>query len=188
MLIKQQRQLLNSTRILIGMASIFPLAIYSVNVPDSVSYIQETPQDIQEAIINLKDRVPSQTTLRTLAGLQQDAATTTTGARNNQQIYNDIHELEAVMLELQEQVLNVGIRPQSITQLRITLNEFISMLHKAGIRYNLPSNFQITINQLNEWMGEVAAAPRTANFEIFKATLEVRLAEIVNLLLTKLVS
>ena len=171
------------------MASLFPLAIHCVNVPASVSYIQETPQDIQEALINIKEQVPSGTTIRTLAGLQQTTGSTEKDARINQQIYNDVHEFETVMLELQRIVLNMGIKPQSsFTQLQITMKELISMLRNAGTRYNSRPNFDLIINQLNEWMAEVAAAPRTTNFEVFKATLEVRLAEIVNLLLqTKLV-
>lgn len=170
------------------MASAFPLAIFCINIPASVSYVQETPEDIQEAIINIKERVPSETTIRTLAGLQQTTGSTTKDALMNQQVYNDIHELQAVMLDLQQIVLNMGIKPQSFTQLQITLNEFINMLRKAGDRYNLSSHFDTIIKELIEWRAEVAAAPRTANFGIFKATLEKILAEIVNLLLqTKLV-
>lgn len=166
-------------------AGVFPLATFSVNVPASVSYIEETPQDIQEALINIKERVPSGTTIRTLSGLQQSRATTTKEAREDQQIYNDIKEITDVMLTLEQLVLDMGIQPQSFTQLQIRMNEFISMLTKAGIRYNV--SFQTLIQQLNWWMAEVAAAPRTANFGIFKATLEDRLSEIVNLLMqTKL--
>lgn len=169
------------------MASAFPLAIFSVNVPASVSYVQETPEDIQEAIINIKERVPSETTIRTLSGLQQTTATLTKDVLINQQIYNDIKEITDVMLELEQIVLNMGIKPQSFEALQIRMNELISMLKKAGLRYNV--SLDTTLKQLNEWMAEVAAAPRTANFGIFKATLEKILSEIVNLLeQTKLVS
>jgi hypothetical protein len=84
------------------------------------------------------------------------------------------------MLNLEQIVLDMGIQPRHFTQLQISMNELMSMLTKAGIRYNV--SFQTMIQQLNAWMAEVAAAPRTANFGIFKATLEDRLAEIVNLL------
>ncbi len=161
-------------------ASFFPLATFAVNVPASVSYIEETPQDIQEALVNIKERVPSGTTIRTLSGLQQSRATTTKEALEDQQIYNDIKEITDVMLTLEQIVLDMGIQPRYFRQLQIRMNEFISMLQKAGIRYNV--SFQTMIQQLNAWMAEVAAAPRTANFGIFKATLEDRLAEIVNLL------
>lgn len=161
-------------------AGVFPLATFAVNVPASVSYIEETPQNIQEALINIKERVPSGTTIRTLSGLQQSRATTTKDALEDQQIYNDIKEITDVMLTLEQLVLDMGIQPQSFTQLQIRMNEFIGMLRQAGIRYNV--SFQTLIQQLNWWMAEVAAAPRTANFGIFKATLEDRLSEIVNLL------
>lgn len=171
------------------MASLFPLAIHAVNIPASISYVQETPQDIQEALINIKERVPSETTIRTLAGLQQSRATTTKDALVDQQIDNDIHEIEDVVLEAEQIVLNMGVNPHAFNRLAVTMNELMSMLRKAGERYNLASDFDITIQHLNAWMTEVAAAPRTANFSIYKATLEKLLSEIVNILQqTKLVS
>ena len=160
-------------------ASFFPLATFAVNVPASVSYIEETPQDIQEALANM-ERVPTGTTIRTLSGLQQSRATTTKEARVDQQIYNDIKEITDVMLALEQIVLDMGIQPQSFIPLQIRMNELISMLRNAAIRYNV--SLDTMIQQLNALMAEVAVAPRTANFGIFKATLEDRLAEIVNLL------
>ncbi len=189
-MLNQQLHLLRNNmlkKLIICMASVVSLAIYSLNVPATVSYIQETPEDIQEALINIKERVPSETTIRTLSGLQQSQATTAKSARINQQIYNDIKEITDVALELEQTVLNLGVKPQSFGPLQVRMKEFISMLKRAGIRYNV--SLDTTINQLNEWMAEVSAAPRTANFGIFKATLEKILSEIVNLLeQTKLVS
>lgn len=188
-MLNQQHLLRNKMlkKLIISMASTLSLAIYSLNVPATVSYVQETPEDIQEALINIKERVPSQTTIRTLSGLQQSQATTEKSARIDQQIYNDIKEITDVAIELEQTVLNMGIKPQSFAPLQVRMNEFISMLTRAGVRYNI--TLDTTIKELNEWMAEVAAAPRTANFGIFKATLEKILSEIVNLLeQTKLVS
>ena len=170
-----------SNRILVFLMLIVALA--SAQSP----FVTETPQDLEIAAVNYPERVSRGPEIRTLLGNQITPGTLPEDFRRNQQIYNDIAELNGHMNNLMQMVLNLGIQPTTIDNVQIAMNQLIQMITNAGIRYNFSSDFEIISNQLRGIMNELRAAPTNSYFMLFKARLEVIMAELENALKTKLV-
>lgn len=180
---------------LIGLvAGSFILATLSCHLFTQTKYIVETPYDIQEALVNIPEKVPVGHEVYTLAGEQLTPGVVPSDFRRNQEIYNDIALLQNHMIDLMQMVLDLEIRPHLLPGVQKQMSELITMISNAGIRYDLTAELSVFIRQLNTLMQEIIAVPKTpdpqapvSRFMLFKARLEVILAEIENLLLTKLV-
>jgi len=150
-------------------------------------FVTETKEDLEVAAVNYSERVPRGPEVRTLLGNQITPGTIPQDFRINQQIYNDSAELNGHFNNLMQMVLNIGIQPTILFNVERGMNQLVQMITNAGIRYNMPSDFETIRDQLMRIMSEIRAAPLNYNFMLFKARLEVLMAEIENAIKTKLV-
>lgn len=152
------------------------------------SFVTETRQDLDVAITNYPERVKLGPEVGTILGNQITPGSLPQDFRINQQIYNDIAEINGQMSNLMQMILNIPLQPTMIDNVEIGMDKFIQLLTNAGITYNQEDSFGTLKNQLLRIMGEIRGAPRTYYFMLFKARLEVIMAEIENALKTKLVT
>ena len=167
-------------------ASIFPQ--FSLYAQTASQFIKETISDIKEAIVNTPEKVPSGPNVTTRAGQQLTSGATPKDFAKNQEIYNDISTIQTTMNELMQLVLNVGIDPKALEQVHSQMAKVVELVSKLAIRYELRSDFEISIKQLQGIAVEITNAPKSADFMLFKTRLETILAEIQNKLYTKLES
>ena len=179
--------MIKKRNIVIVVASAFLLATVSYAQIIQTPFATETTQDIKEALVNIPERVPYGPEVQTLAGEQISLGSTTRDFSINREIYDDILNIQRIMLNLMEMVLNLGIKPETIDAVEINFNTLINMLTNAGIRYNFSSDFTILIRQLRDILADIKNAPRSADFMLIKVRMEVILAEVENALATKLV-
>lgn len=170
------------TLLLVSRVLVTTFAIFAL----STQFVKETPQDIEEAIANIPERVPTGNEVFTKAGQQLSPGSVPQDFRINKEIYNDLATIQAAMTELMQLVLNIGIKPTTLPDVQTKMKQVISLIARAGIRYNHETDFSETIKQLRQIMAEIESAPRTADFMLFKVRLEVILAEVENTLLLKL--
>lgn len=168
-------------------ASYFTLATFSFAQITQTPFATETDEDIKEALVNLPERVPYGPEVATLAGEQISLGSIKQDFAINQEIYDDILNIQRAMINLMEMILDVGIKPIKLTEIEFGFNAVITMLVNAGIRYNLSTNFAIQINQLRDILTAIKNAPPSSDFMLLKVQLETILAEIENILSTKLV-
>ncbi len=161
---------------------------YSVHPYQQSQYIQESREDLQEALVNTPERLPHGLEIRTQAGLQVTIGDVKQDLAVNRQIYNDLHQLQASFNAVMQKVLNIGINPADRDITIIGLDKTIQFLRALGVRYNEVENFNIIIDQLKEMMQQIKDAPLSADFMLFKARLEQFLFQIEQVLYSKLVS
>lgn len=164
------------------------LAIWAPFIGAQSTFVTETRQDLEIAIDNFPERVKTGPEIRTILGYQITPGTLPRDFRINQQIYNDIAELNGQMNNLMQMILNIPVQPTIIDSVELNMNKFIQLLTNAGIRYNMAADFNTLRNQLVSIMTEIRGTPITAYFMLFKARLEVIMAEIENALRTKLIT
>jgi hypothetical protein len=150
-------------------------------------FVTETKEDLEVAAANYPERVPRGPEVRTILGNQITPGTVPQDFRINQQIFNDIAELNGNFNNLMQMILNIGIQPTMLLNVQRGMDQLVQMVSNAGIRYNMSSDFETIRKQLLAIMAEIRAAPLNYNFMLFKARLEVLMAEIENAIKTKLV-
>ena len=163
----------------------FPFAAGEPSV--ATSYIRETREDIQEALINFPERVPSGPEVRTNAGAQLTLGSVPRDFRINQEIYNDILILQSKMQKIVQLTLNLGIKPALLDEAKSSMNAFLTLLEKMGIRYGMRADFTLIQNELRQILQDISNAPQEADFMLFRPRLETVIAEIENALRTKFV-
>jgi len=168
-------------------AGCFTLATFAFSQITQTPFANETDEDIKEALVNLPERVPYGPEVATLAGQQISLGSLKQDFAINQEIYDDILNIQRAMINLMEMILNTGIKPSSLTDIEIGFSTVFTLLTNAGIRYNLSNNFAIQVSQLRNILNNIRNAPQSSDFMLLKVQLEVILAEIENILTTKLV-
>jgi hypothetical protein len=179
---------LKNVMIIVVVASYFTLATLSFGQLTQTPFATETDEDIKEALVNLPERVPFGHEVATKAGEQISPGSDKSDYQLNQETYNDIYDLQRVLLSLMQMVLDAGIKPEILPRIEAGFGTAITLLTNIGVRYNLSSNFLIQVNQLRAIGNTIKNAPRSADFMLLKVQLEVMLAEIQNILATKLTS
>lgn len=165
----------------------FLLLLTGVNVFTQTPFVTETKEDLEVAAVNYPERVPRGPEVVTLLGSQIVPGAVPQDFRINQQIYNDVAELNGHFNNLMQMILNIGIQPTMLLNVQRGMDQLVQMVSNAGIRYNMASDFETIRKQLMAIMSEIRAAPINYNFMLFKARLEVLMAEIENAIKTKLV-
>ena len=173
------------SKILCGIFCIVSCLSADQNV--STSFIRETPEDIQEALVNFPERVPKGPEVKTIYGSQLTPGDLRSDLKINQQIFNDIAQFQITMAQLMQMVLTLGTNPTLLDAVQVNMNLLQTMLTNAGIRYNLVANFDILKRELAQIRAEIVGAPRTTDFMLFRPRLETILAVIENKLRTLLV-
>ena len=173
-------------KILLGILGIYSCVCADQSV--STSFIRETREDIQEALVNFPERVPTGPEVRTMYGAQLTPGNVRSDLVVNQQIFNDIAQIQITLHQLMETILDLGIKPSLLDAVKVNMNLLMEMLTKAGIRYNLVANFDILKRELSQILVEVIQAPRTTDFMLFRPRLETILAIIENKLKTQLIN
>ncbi len=151
-------------------------------------FVTETRQDLEIAVNNYPERVKGGPEVETILGNQIVPGTLPRDFRINQQIYNDIAEINGQMNAIMQMILNIPVQPTIIDTIQLNMTKLHQMLTNTGIRYNLTDDFDTLNYQLSEMMRELRNTPITAYFMLFKARLEVIMAEIENALKTKIVT
>ncbi len=158
----------------------------------SSRFVTETHQDIEEALTNFPERVPSGREIRTTAGRQISPGSVADDFAVNREIYNDINRVQSMMINLMKNVLNLSIGKKNLDQILLQINTLITLLSQLGIRYNAVSNFSLLIQQLQEIKTDLKNPPEaplaspSTYYTLMKARLETILAEAENKLMTKL--
>lgn len=149
-------------------------------------FIKETRSDIQEAIVNIPERVPSGPEVLTRAGQQLTPGKVKKDFVINQEIYNDLDQLTDIANRLMKNVValssDYSLKETVLLQLT-TLSQLISGL---GIRYNFTSQFDSALKEITTIQQEIKVTPKAADFMLFKVRLEIILAQIENAIRTKL--
>lgn len=109
----------------------------------SRQFIQETTEDIQQALANFPERVPSGPEIVTLRGRQITLSDMPVDIRRNRQIYNDIAELQIQINRTIQVIMARQKRPVLQNQIEVELQELLDLLAIAGIRYNQVANFTL---------------------------------------------
>ena len=166
-----------------ALITILPQFLYAQTASQ---FIKETISDIREALVNTPEKVPSGPDVKTRAGQQLTPGSTPKDFAKNKEIYNDISTIQTSMNELMQLVLNVGLDTKALEQVQSYMAKIVELVSKLAIRYDLRADFEINIKQLQGIAVEIANAPKSADFMLFKTRLETTLAEIQNKLYTKL--
>lgn len=166
---------------------------YFGNFGEPRQFIQETDEDIKEALVNIPERVPSGPEIATLRGRQITISDMPTDNRRNRQIYNDIAELQIQINRTIQVVMARQRKPILQNQVEIELKELLELLGIAGIRYNQVANFTlfrqrvIAIRQdLRDSYNAYEIANPNNYYMTVRFQLETLMAEIENLLKTLL--
>lgn len=106
-------------------------------------FIQETTEDIQQALVNFPERVPSGPEIATLRGRQITLSDMPNSQNRNRQIYNDIAELQIQINRTIAVALARQKRPILQNKLEVELNELMELLAIAGVRYTQVANFTL---------------------------------------------
>lgn len=170
-------------------------ATYLLMAVTTTQYIHETIEDINEAIVNIPERVPAGPEVRTLAGEQLTTGAVPKDFAINREIYNDTLKIQEMMIELMRLVLLLEAKPFLLEKVKKQMGAIIYLVAFLGVRYNFIQQFSILIKQLQEIMAEIEQSPPQIfviehpdyGYMLFKARLEVILAEIENKLRTKLI-
>lgn len=157
-------------------------------------FIQETDEDVKEALVNLPERVPSGPEIATLRGRQITIGNMPNDFRRNRQIYNDIAELQIQINRAIQVALARQKRPILQNKVEVELKELLELLTIAGIRYNQVANFALfrqKIVDIRQDLRESYNAYEIANPNNYYMGIRFRLetlsSEIENLLKTLLV-
>lgn len=167
-------------------------------IPDTVrpvrQYIQETAEDIQEALVNFPERVPQGPEIITLRGKQITLSDLPTDVRRNRQIYNDIAELQIQINNTIKAVMDRQRRPILQNKVEVELKELLELLAIAGVRYNQVANFTLfrqRVIELRQDLRDSYNAYEIANPNNYymgvRFKLETLMSEAENLLKTLLV-
>lgn len=111
-------------------------------------FIQETAEDVQEALVNFPERVPAGPEIATLRGRQLTISDMPMDKRRNRQIYNDIAELQIQINRAIQVALARQKRPLLQNKVEVELKELLELLTVAGIRYNQVANFALFRNKV----------------------------------------
>jgi hypothetical protein len=106
-------------------------------------FIQETTEDIQQALVNFPERVPSGPEIATLRGRQITLSDMPNSQNRNRQIYNDIAELQIQINRIIAIALARQKRPILQNKLEVELTELMELLAIAGVRYTQVANFTL---------------------------------------------
>jgi hypothetical protein len=113
-------------------------------------YIQETAEDVKEALVNFPERVPAGPQVATLRGRQITISDMPVDKSRNRQIYNDIAELQIQINRAIQVALARQKRPILQNKVEVELKELLELLVIAGIRYNQVANFKLFRDQVVE--------------------------------------
>lgn len=157
-------------------------------------FIQETAEDVQEALVNFPERVPAGPEIITLRGKQITISDMPTDVRRNRQIYNDIAELQIQINRTIQAVLDRQRKPILQNKVEVELKELLDLLAIAGVRYNQVANFTLfrqQVIELRQDLRDSYNAYEIANPNNYYMTvrfkLETLMSEAENLLKTLLV-
>lgn len=162
--------------------------------PSGRQFIQETAEDVREALSNFPERVPAGPEIATLRGRQITISSMPMDKRRNTQIYNDIAELQIQINRTIQVMLARQKRPVLQNKLEVELKELLDLLTIAGIRYNQVANFKLfqdKVRELRQDLRDSYNAYEIANpnnyYMTIRFQLETLMAEVENLLKTFLI-
>lgn len=157
-------------------------------------FIQDTKEDIQEALVNFPERVPSGPEVATLRGRQITLSDMPNTKLRNRQIYNDIAELQIQINRIIAVALARQKQPVLQNKLEIELNELMELLAIAGVRYTQVANFTLfrqSVVAIRQDLRDSYNAYEIANpnnyYMSIRFRLEKLMSEIENLLKTLLI-
>lgn len=160
----------------------------------TTQYITESKEDIDEALVNFPERVPTGPEVYTLRGRQISPGSLPRDFRINKQIYNDIAELQIQINLLIQTVLSLAYQPAGLTKAQLEMRDLLEMFGNAGIRYNMVREFEIFRDRLIDIRQDLEAPnkyDKIANpynyYLTIRFQLETIMSEIENALKLKLV-
>ncbi|GMU19787.1 MAG: hypothetical protein AMXMBFR12_09780 [Candidatus Babeliales bacterium] len=171
-----------------------PSVISPTTVRPVRQFIQETAEDVEQALVNFHERVSVGPEIVTLRGRQITLSDMPTDIRRNRQIYNDIAELQIQINKTIQTVMDRQRNPILQNKVEVELKELLDLLAFAGVRYNQVSNFTLfrqRVIELRQDLRDSYNAYEIANPNNYymgvRFKLETLMSEIENLLKTLLV-
>lgn len=156
-------------------------------------FVRETWEDIEQALVNIPERVPMGPEVVTLRGKQITLGDIRSDFIKNRQIYNDIAEYQIQINRLIQAVWSRQNNAYSQNKIEDEIKELLEILAIGGVRYNEVSRFRLWANRvievredLRESYNDYQIANPNNYYMSIRFRLETIMAEIENLLKTKL--
>lgn len=180
--------------LIVGMAGIFVSAT-TLLAPPSLNrrFVQETKEDVEQALVNIPERVPSGPEVVTLRGRQITLGDIPSDFLRNKQIYNDIAEYQIQINKLIQAVWSRQNNAFSQNKIEDEIKDLLEILAIGGVRYNEVARFRLWADRviairedLRESYNDYQIANPNNYYMSIRFRLETVMAEIENLLKTKL--
>lgn len=156
-------------------------------------FVQETKEDLEQALVNIPERVPSGPEVVTLRGSQITLGDIPSDFARNKQIYNDIAEYQIQINKLIQAVWSRQNNAYAQNKIEDEIKDVLEILAIGGIRYNEVSRFRLWADRviairedLRESYNDYQIANPNNYYMSIRFRLETIMAEIENLLKTKL--
>lgn len=156
-------------------------------------FVQETWEDVQQALVNLPEKIPTGPEVVTLRGRQITLGDIPNDFIRNKQIYNDIAEYQIQINRLIQAVWNRQNNAYYQNKIEDEIKDLLEILVIGGIRYNEVARFRLWADRviairedLRESYNDYQIANPNNYYMSIRFRLETIMAEIENLLKTKL--